>query len=109
MLLDNVRADTDPEKTDQLVTSPETRSPTAGLVYWKATLFNKDGDILATHDLGAEGETVKVREPEEPTPPESDEPLPHTGSETALAAGGALALLGAGLLVFAVSRPHGTH
>ncbi|RSX55290.1 peptidase [Bifidobacterium samirii] len=102
MLLDNVRAEADPNLTDQLVTSPETRSPTAGIVYWKATLYSKDGDILATHDLGAEGEMVTVREP--------DEPLPHTGTDTTLVAGAALALLGAGMLAFAVSRrPYGTY
>lgn len=35
----------------------------AGIVYWKATLYNKGGMELATHELGATGESVLIKNP----------------------------------------------
>ena len=41
--------------------SPQVRSSREGLVYWRAAVVSKDGDVLASHDLGVPGEVVTVR------------------------------------------------
>lgn len=63
MLFESGHVAVDHTLTDQTVSSPETRSPEPGLVHWRATLFSRDGDVLATHELGVEGEVVTVRAP----------------------------------------------
>lgn len=40
--------------------SPDVRSPSAGLVFWRAAVVSAEGDILASHELGAPGEVVTV-------------------------------------------------
>lgn len=102
-LVDGARSDADPAKRDQLVTSPEARSHEAGLVYWRATLFSPEGDVLATHELGVPGETVAVEEP----PAEerlAEERLAHSGvGITPLGGiGAALGAVGLGALASAV-------
>ncbi|MFC5221154.1 peptidase [Bifidobacterium leontopitheci] len=107
-LLHEVRVDVDHTLFEQTVSSPETRSPEPGLVYWQASLVSADGDVIASHALGVEGETVTVEEPPEPEEPEEEEPeepeepeMPKAGAAVtvamALAAGtaaaGALLLL----------------
>ena len=91
LLLSGARQPLDPTLEMQQATSEEARSPTAGLVYWKATLLSRDGDILATHEIGAPGEVVEVVE----EPPASSRAQPkeqHTRNpRPALAATGASA------------------
>lgn len=41
--------------------SPQVRSSREGLVYWRAAVVSKDGDVLASHDLGVPGEVVTVK------------------------------------------------
>lgn len=43
------------------VTSPDVSTNTAGKVYWRATLYDKNNNVLATHALGVENETVLVK------------------------------------------------
>lgn len=75
-LVDGARVEVDHTLRDQTVSSPDARSPETGLVYWQATLFSPEGDVLATHELGAEGEVVTVEEP----PAVEPETLATTGS-----------------------------
>lgn len=91
LLLSGGRHPLDPTLTSQQVTSEETRSPTAGLVYWKATLLSRDGDVLATHEIGAPGEVVEVVE--QPPAPSREQPKEQQAQETkpALAATGVAA------------------
>ena len=46
------------------VVSPQVRTATAGIVYWKATLWTAQGHIIVSHVLGARHEQTTVR----PTP-----------------------------------------
>ena len=60
---------TDQQAKDSLtgtitVTSGNTSADTAGHVYWKASLYSKDGVLLATHALGLPSETVTVTPPD---------------------------------------------
>lgn len=50
----------DREDSICLARSPDVRSPSAGLVFWKAAVVSAAGDILASHELGAPGEVVTV-------------------------------------------------
>ena len=59
---DNV-ADKSAWNTSFTVDSPDIASKTAGNVYWQAKVYRKDGLLLAQHDLGIAGETVKVMQP----------------------------------------------
>ncbi|RSX55481.1 peptidase [Bifidobacterium dolichotidis] len=114
VLFDSDHVAVDATVTDQIVHSKQTRSPTAGLVYWKATLWSQEGDVLATHDLGVESEIVKVREPEskpEPKPspaaeaPKPQTPLARTGSATVVALMVSASLAVLAVLLLRVSRP----
>lgn len=69
-LLDNKRVDIPADKIAAsgagksiTVDSPDVSATKSGIVYWKATLYNKDGLELATHDLGVSGETVLIKTP----------------------------------------------
>lgn len=42
------------------VDSPNITAPKSGNVYWVATVHAKDGSVLATHEPGITGETVRV-------------------------------------------------
>lgn len=59
---DNV-ADKSAWNTSFTVDSPDIASKTAGNVYWQAKVYRADGLLLAQHDLGIAGETVKVAQP----------------------------------------------
>ena len=59
---DNV-SDKSAWNTSFTVDSPDITSKTAGNVYWQAKVYRKDGLLLAQHDLGIAGETVKVMQP----------------------------------------------
>ncbi|RSX51049.1 peptidase [Bifidobacterium goeldii] len=79
-LLDEVRVEIDVTLQDQTVYSPQVSSPIAGLVYWRASLMSADGDVLASHELGVEGEIVTIEEIDEPG--EEEPPaLPPTGAD----------------------------
>lgn len=69
-LLDNKRVDIPADKIASsgagksfTVDSPNVTATKAGIVYWKATLYNKGGMELATHELGATGESVLIKNP----------------------------------------------
>lgn len=69
-LLDNKRVDIPADKIASsgagksfTVDSPDVTATKAGIVYWKATLYNKGGMELATHELGATGESVLIKNP----------------------------------------------
>ncbi|EFG26615.2 LPXTG-motif cell wall anchor domain-containing protein [Scardovia inopinata] len=56
------------------VVSPQVRTATAGIVYWKATLWTAQGHIIVSHVLGARHEQTTVR----PTPHKPVQPgRPH--------------------------------
>lgn len=86
VLLDEARAEVDHTLFEQTIASPQVRSPKAGLVYWRASLRSRDGDVLVSHELGVEGETVTVEVPDDPPAepkavPEPEKPvLSHTGA-----------------------------
>lgn len=86
VLLDEARAEVDHTLFEQTIASPQVRSPKAGLVYWRASLRSRDGDVLVSHELGVEGETVTVEVPDDPpaepkADPEPEKPvLSHTGA-----------------------------
>uniref|UniRef100_UPI0028DBA9C6 peptidase n=1 Tax=uncultured Bifidobacterium sp. TaxID=165187 RepID=UPI0028DBA9C6 len=50
----------DGEDSVCLARSPDVRSPSTGLVFWKAAVVSAAGDILASHELGVPGEVVTV-------------------------------------------------
>lgn len=56
-------ADKSAWNTSFTIDSPDITSKTAGNVYWQAKVYRKDGLLLAQHDLGIAGETVKVMQP----------------------------------------------
>ncbi|MCH9276132.1 peptidase [Bifidobacterium amazonense] len=88
--------------------SPEISSPNAGLVYWRATVFSAEGDVLVTHELGVEGEVVTVTaEPDSETAQEEPEqPLPYTGADVGIVLAVACVALAGGIaLLMAVHRP----
>ena len=89
---------------EQVVTSPEVRSEEPGLVYWRAALISGEGDVLATHELGVEGEVVTVEEPVEPVTPEKADPLPQAGSDLLAVFGVAVAALAVGAVMLASIR-----
>lgn len=69
-LLDNKRVDIPADKIASsgagksfTVDSPDVTATKAGIVYWKATLYNRGGMELATHELGATGESVLIKNP----------------------------------------------
>lgn len=69
-LLDNRRVDIPADKIASsgvgksfTVDSPDVTATKAGIVYWKATLYNRGGMELATHELGATGESVLIKNP----------------------------------------------
>lgn len=61
--IDKATADKSSWTTSFTVDSPYISSPDAGYVYWKATLYRADGLMLATHEIGATGEVVRVSQP----------------------------------------------
>lgn len=69
-LLDNKRVDIPADKIASsgagksfTVDSPDVTATKAGIVYWKATLYNRGGMELATHELGITGESVLIKNP----------------------------------------------
>lgn len=66
----------DPFKENQQVKSPASSSESVGIVHYRASVRDKEGKILASHDLGAPHEEVTIYD-ELP-----EEPLPVTGSNT---------------------------
>lgn len=115
-LLDEERVALDHTLAAQDVTSSNITASQAGYVYWQATIWDADGTMLATHELGEECETVLVEEVEEfeipPTnppdspPEEPEEPvLPYTGSAIGLVSGIGILTLSVGLLmIFGIRR-----
>lgn len=65
----------DPFKDEQRITSPSSSSKNVGVVHYRASVRDKDGKILASHDLGAPHEEVIIYEKDLP-----EKPLPVTGS-----------------------------
>lgn len=65
-LVDSARVNITDEQADKsgvadiTVTSPKTHTADSGSVYWKASLWSRNGALLATHDLGLPSETVYV-------------------------------------------------
>lgn len=65
-LVDSARVNITDEQADKsgvadiTVTSPKTHTTDSGSVYWKASLWSRNGALLATHDLGLPSETVYV-------------------------------------------------
>lgn len=102
LVLHAARVRLDHTVSAQTVVSPVVRSSAEGLVYWKATVFSSSGDVLATHDLGAEGEVVEVA-PRSPGPPQRPA-LAATGSRVALAVGCSVFALVTGVLMYAGIR-----
>lgn len=94
----------DPTQRSQVVHSQATRSPRAGLVHWRAAVVGEDGDILASHLLGVDGETVTVAEPPASEP---ETPLAVTGSSILAAGLTALAAAVAGTVPLVRRRRHG--
>ena len=89
VLLDEARAEVDHTLFEQTIASPQVRSPKAGLVYWRASLRSRDGDVLVSHELGVEGETVTVEAPDDPEPPRPPSvPWPSAADPVADAAAG---------------------
>ncbi|MCI1218924.1 MAG: peptidase [Bifidobacterium sp.] len=105
-LLDGERVPLEHGLSDQKVHSSQVRSGKPGFVYWKATVFSAKGDVLATHELGAEGEVVEVVEDDNPPRPAPDEPvkLARTGSSVAVVAGIGLAAVFVAVLAVAAIR-----
>ena len=66
-----------------IVTSPEARTMNPGTVYWKATVWNEKGEVLASHGLGVEGEDTTVTPPPTPPVPPEKPKLSKTGSDVA--------------------------
>ena len=66
-LVDSARVNITDEQADKsgvadiTVTSPKTKTDDAGAVYWKASLWSRNGALLATHDLGLPSETTFVQ------------------------------------------------
>ena len=56
----NEQADASSEQGSFTIRTDSISSPTEGYVYFKATLYNQNGDVLDSHDLGIETETVHV-------------------------------------------------
>ena len=56
----NEQADASSEQGSFTIRTDSISSPTEGYVYFKATLYNQRGDVLDSHDLGIETETVHV-------------------------------------------------
>lgn len=103
-LMDAHRVPVDHTRAEQTVTSPEARSAQPGLVYWQAILYSAEGDILAAHELGAEGEIVTVTEPADPESAHATS-LPTTGSNLlAIFVVGVAALAVGGFMVVAIRR-----
>ena len=103
-LVDAHRVPVDHTLPEQVVSSPEVRSDEPGLVYWRAALISGEGDVLATHELGVEGEVVTVEEPVEPVTPEKADPLPQAGSDLLAVFGVAVAALAVGAVMLASIR-----
>ena len=78
VLLDEARAEVDHTLFEQTIASPQVRSPKAGLVYWRASLRSRDGDVLVSHELGVEGETVTVEAPDDPPAEPKADPEPRS-------------------------------
>ena len=60
--------------------------------------------MLATHELGVEGEVVTVEKPVEPVTPEKADPLPQAGSDLLAVFGVAVAALAVGAVMLASIR-----
>lgn len=95
-LLDEARVDVDCTSGRARVDSPEVQADSPGIVYWKATLWSSEGDVLADHELGVDGEQVVVDEKEQE---EKEEPAPlaKTGVSLFLPLVLGLGALGTGL------------
>ncbi|MFD0704449.1 hypothetical protein ACFQY8_01610 [Alloscardovia venturai] len=77
------------------VTSPEVKTDNSGTVYWKATLWNARGEILASHGLGVEGEETHVQTPPPATPKNN---LAQTGTNVVSVASALAAFAGFGVI-----------
>lgn len=60
LLVDSAKVEINPALPIQTLASPSVSTPQEGYVYWKATIFTREGDVLATHALGIKDETVSV-------------------------------------------------
>ena len=60
--------------------------------------------MLATHELGVEGEVVTVEEPAKLVTPEKADPLPQAGSDLLAVFGVAVAALAVGAVMLASIR-----
>lgn len=98
------RVPVDHTLSEQVVSSPEVRSDEPGLVYWRAALISAEGDVLAAHELGAEGEVVTVKEPAKLVTPKERDPLPQAGSDLLAVFGVAVAALAVGAVMLASIR-----
>ncbi|NEH11371.1 MULTISPECIES: peptidase [Bifidobacterium] len=113
-ILDEARVELDAGKTAQTVVSPGVKADKPGRVYWKATLWSPDGEVIDSHPLGIDGEITTVEEePEEPAPEEPQEPQPEqpgslpvtgVGQTIPLMGAGAAALATVGLMLAAIRR-----
>lgn len=73
-LLDEERVTLDSTLAAQRVVSSNIVASQAGYVYWQASVWDAEGNMLATHELGEKLETVLVEEPQEPQDPSVDPP-----------------------------------
>lgn len=109
LLLDGAPVPVDASSRDQTVRSAQVRSSKAGLVYWQATLFGPEGDVLASHELGVPGEVVRVVDGAEPVVDRDERhavPLATTGVSGVLPLTLAmLALAAVAVLVLRRMRP----
>ncbi|TCD53882.1 hypothetical protein EJ419_06415 [Alloscardovia theropitheci] len=62
-----------------IVTSPKVHTQVSGTVFWKATVWDASGQILASHGLGVEGEDTTIVPPP-PIPPDKPQ-LSRTGAD----------------------------
>ena len=104
-LLDSQRVELNHRLDDQRVTSETVHSGKPGFVYWQAAVFSPDGDVLATHELGVDGEIVEVVEKPEVPDVQPKKELAQTGANiTVLVVVVAAALLTAIVTIAAIRR-----
>lgn len=80
-LLEDGRIELEAGTERQTVHSPFISSPEPGLVHWQATVLSSEGKVLATHELGIDGETVLVETPPDPKDPPEEEQPPENPEE----------------------------
>lgn len=91
-----------------MVESKRLKAHKLGKIYWKATMWSADGEVLASHPLGADHEVTTVSEPPEPptTPPDTPNPpeLAHTGVSVGTMAVGVILIAVCGIAGFSLLR-----